>query len=647
MKSPFVVLRFSLFIGFVLVMVGFPPAISSAQTNIRIYDIQRMVSSNDIDAIKKLLSDQPELLKKRFSDQQSTFLHQAIHYRKPEITKALLELGAPTDVLNKQKRSPLHEAITRRSKVLDLIIEKTENIDVVDGNQMTPLMYLIMYQRNDPASLDRADKVIAKGADINIQNKSKQTALHIACYYNRAEFAKKLIAKGADVNVLDNNSNTPFLAACQVAPLLAKQMLESGADPVATNRQGQTALHLLAQSQGRNSADPETFKSIMDKYKDIDVKDKQGITPLYSAVFAEGAKFIELLIGRGADPNYVPVQSKNRQRFDPMICIAAQAGSSACLKSLVDGGARVNVVNAAGDSPLHLCAQASGNIFRAGATGKSGEPFIQSMKVLLDAKANVNAKNREGLTPFQVAAKRDFFGAVEVLAKACDSVDYEPGTGSNLHWCATNGLSQTAKKIMAGGSVDIDTLDSNSRTPLHVAAESGQVEIAKLLIKARAKTDQVDVDGATPLLLACANGHVDVANQLLYAGADSKKVDSSGQSALHLAAWNGSDKVVLALLRTQPDLNAKTSSGYSALHAAAWNGHEAVIANLLEAGANPNAVDSDGWTPLHKAAYRGHAKAVKALLARGANKSIKNGVEMTALDMAQGDDKKVITAMLK
>ena len=69
---------------------------------------------------------------------------------------------------------------------------------------------------------------------------------------------------------------------------------------------------------------------------------------------------------------------------------------------------------------------------------------------------------------------------------------------------------------------------------------------------------------------------------------------------------------------------------------------------MLQGGADPNSADSDGWTPLHKAAYRGHAAVVRALIENGADKSINNGVEMTALQLAQSNGKaKEIEPILK
>lgn len=644
---------FSMFFA-MLVACQFVPQLVYAQTEVSGADMQRMISANEVAGVKKAVGDNPLLLTSKLPTQQ-TALDYALQQRKSEMAGLLLDLGSPTDVLNRQKRAPIHEAIIRRATIVEKLIEKTDDPNVVDSAKATPLMYLVMYRGREPKTMELIKSLIEKGADINLKNQNQQTALHLACYYNRPELAQSLLDMGADLNTRDNNSNTPFLSACQVSSSLAMKMMDKGAPVLVKNRSGQTALHLLSQSRqsGDAAENARANLAIMDRFKEIDIQDQYGRTALAMTVMANNTELCKQFIKRGADPNFKPVTDKNRgQNLDPMACIAAQRGSPEMLKALIDGGAKVNVFGVSGDSPLHLAAQAGGSIFRRGTDQtKASEPFVRVLQHLLNAKANPDAKNKQGFTPFQVAAKGDFFAGVELLADKTEILEFDSGTGSLLHWGATNGLSKTTSRLISSGSIDVNQLDRDSRTPLHVAAANGFDEIVKLLLTKGAKVNVADIDGATPLLLAATSGNekgkADVAKTLLNAGADSSKLDSSGQSALHLAAWNGSVGVVSALINRSVDLNLKTNSGYTPLHAAAWNGHHSVVGRLLKAGAKPNAVDSDGWTPLHKAAYRGHVKAVEALLANGADKSIKNGVEMTALEMAQSNQKKETIKLLK
>ncbi len=71
-------------------------------------------------------------------------------------------------------------------------------------------------------------------------------------------------------------------------------------------------------------------------------------------------------------------------------------------------------------------------------------------------------------------------------------------------------------------AVDGDASSSSSRrrTALHVAAETGQVEMCSLLLVAKADVTAVDAADRTPLHVAAAGGHADVAKLLIAHGSD-------------------------------------------------------------------------------------------------------------------------------
>ena len=616
-----------------------------------------LIANQDLAGIRAAITEEPALLTKPDSRTKLTPLFAAIHGGQPKVVDLFLELGAPTDARNPQRQTPLLFALTRRKPdVIKSVLAKTEDVNQRDGRQQsTCLMYAIMHRNRDQKLLEA---IIEKGADINLKNSSKQTALHIACYYNNIEAAKTIIEAGADLDLQDNNYNTPMLAACTASPELVSAMLSKGADPKSTNRQGQTALHLACQASYPQSVwDSDlgfrTFEQLLSKFDDVNLKDKQKMTPLALAVFTQSPKQVKALIDRGADPN---VQIDGR-RFgggnQALILVAASLGDADSVQALVNGGAKVGAVNSLGQTPLHAAASNGGRTGFGNQDEKLIKRFAQTVEVLLSARADPNTKNKDGRTPLAVAASQDFFSAVELLVDKTQELDFELAEGSLLHWAAKNGLAKTSKRLLSqpksnDSKVDLDGQNSNGQTPLQVAAENGNSEIVELLIANKANLDHVDKDGSTALLLAANAGQAEVVASLLGGGADTTKLDSSGHSALHLAAWGGNPDVIKELLSQMKVSESITKSGYTPLHAAAWNGHELAVAELLKGGADPNVADSDGWTPLHKAAYRGHAKAVKALVENGANQSLKNGVEMTALELAKSNGKaKEVASLLE
>ena len=57
--------------------------------------------------------------------------------------------------------------------------------------------------------------------------------------------------------------------------------------------------------------------------------------------------------------------------------------------------------------------------------------------------------------------------------------------------------------------------DRNADTPLHIAAASGQRDMAKMLVKKGADLNTMNKFGITPLHHACAGNHIDISVYLM------------------------------------------------------------------------------------------------------------------------------------
>ena len=162
------------------------------------------------------------------------------------------------------------------------------------------------------------------------------------------------------------------------------------------------------------------------------------------------------------------------------------------------------------------------------------------------------------------------------------------------------------------------------------ASRRGDVAAVRSLLKEGADPNSVQGDGLTALHLAAQTGNLEVVRVLLRAGA---RVDAQtrigAHTPLHLASQGAHSDVVKALLSAHADVAAiTTTSGVTPLHLAAAAIHgEVVVKELLEAGAPVDAIESvAGQTPLMFAASAGRAEAVRELLRHGADPGVRTKV---------------------
>ncbi|KAM9317282.1 ankyrin repeat domain-containing protein 6 [Gastrophryne carolinensis] len=168
---------------------------------------------------------------------------------------------------------------------------------------------------------------------------------------------------------------------------------------------------------------------------------------------------------------------------------------------------------------------------------------------------------------------------------------------------------------------------------LLVAAYKGQVDNVVQLINKGAKV-AVTKHGRTPLHLAAHKGHLNVVQILLKAGCELNIQDDGHQTALHRAAVVGHSDILAALIQEGCALDRQDKDGNTALHEAAWHGFSQSVKLLVKAGANVLAKNKAGNTPLHLACQNGHSQSCRVLLLAGSRADLKNQAGDTCLHVA-------------
>jgi len=177
--------------------------------------------------------------------------------------------------------------------------------------------------------------------------------------------------------------------------------------------------------------------------------------------------------------------------------------------------------------------------------------------------------------------------------------DVEKKKATPLHDAAEKGDLATIKALLKAKKVKPNTLDVEHKTALQSAAKGGYLDIVKVLLKAGAKPDIPDHKGRTPLQEAAKQGHTKIVARLLKKKAKADRLDSKSSSPLHEASKKGHPDIVKALMKKGAEklINQQNYKGLSPLHEAARKGQSEVASQLLELGADPELRDMHGNRP--------------------------------------------------
>src|SRR5262249_56458618 len=129
------------------------------------------------------------------------------------------------------------------------------------------------------------------------------------------------------------------------------------------------------------------------------------------------------------------------------------------------------------------------------------------------------------------------------------------------------------------------TMVRAANAPVADAAQQGDRDGVKALIKQAADVNAAQGDGMTALHWAAMKNDADLAQTLLYAGANVRALTRIGSyTPLILAAKTGNAAVMETLVGAGGDVNGKTSNGTTVLMLAAASGNAAAVKLLIEKG---------------------------------------------------------------
>lgn len=312
-----------------------------------------------------------------------------------------------------------------------------------------------LYAATRAGRIEAALAALEDGADPealpDVADRDQRSLPMLAALLGDLRLLRQLIARGVDLNA-EHAGLTPLLAATRDSwhgrPEAVMTLLANGADPRHADAEGNTALHHAARS-----TDPGVAALLLDAGAVLETLNAEGFSPLGVACASGNWRLARFLIERGAKP-----EPKGGQ--PALLAAAAGDDDPAGVQLLLRHKARVDARGQRQRSALHV-ACASGH--------------VEIVGCLLDAGADRNARDEDGLTPLLEAARNAQAAVLARLAQARPDVAAVDARGRNaLVLAAESDAGPELVRHLIAMGVDPEQRDQDGRRAIEHALGAGR-----------------------------------------------------------------------------------------------------------------------------------------------------------------------------
>lgn len=349
--------------------------------------------------------------------------------------------------------------------------------------------------------------------------------------------------------------------------------------------------------------------------------DEQGVDPrFYSESFLEASELgdesslRQRLAQLSADEKRELVRSVDQQCCTALL-LCAKKGDCEMVDILLEAGAIVHDADTSGVTALHFAA------------GRGSAAMVKS---LLGFAANVDVKDERRETPLMWSRGAQ---VMELLVEARADVNARNVSGQTaLILASTNGDEDSIGFLAKLPGLDLDACDSNGCSAYAAAVRAGHLDAADLLKSLGAKADVKPASRIMrceeAFLEAARRGDAAACAGFLQNGVD-LETEAGGETALLLAAGAACSKVVEKLLQVGADPNhSDPFLGETPLiRAVLSQSSNETLWMLLEAKADPVQKDLGGRTAADVASAWGYTDAADILKAAAAGELNLGGMD--------------------
>ena len=341
--------------------------------------LMRCVHTGDASAVRALARNGANVSFREPSRGQTALMWSAATAH-PEITRVLLEYGAPVDVRTTTLRHLQGSGMQSTTS--------PAGAEFFNAGGFTPLLFAASSGDGESARL-----LLDAGANLHETAADGNSALVVATMSGHGRLAKFLVDRGADLNADGAGYTALHAAVLWSRPELVTALLTSGANPnarlvrgtpiprytfdyVFTHKEKGATPFLLAAKY----LEPEIMRILSAGGADPLVTFEDGTTALMAAAGLRVNRYTTRR-NRTLAPELVATKWKKEAPVLDSIRVAIEAGAVPT----------INVANRAGDTALH---------------GAARDGFKTVVEFLVDHGGDLNIENKKGMTPRTILERR-------------------------------------------------------------------------------------------------------------------------------------------------------------------------------------------------------------------------------------------------